>query len=323
MSSRWAMTTRTHPGLLRDHNEDACEAWAVGDGGVLAVCDGMGGMAQGEVASAAALEVFAAAVPALTASEAPYAAVFDALREADGVVHRATPRGGTTGVLAVLRGDRAWFGWVGDSRLYHARGGAILDRTSDHTQVAERVKRGELSAEEAEHHPDAHILANALGAGDARPEVFTEPLEIEPGDTVLLCSDGLTDLVDDAEIARACQRAPDAAADALVDLALERGGHDNITVVIARRLPPSRPTLADAPAPTGDSARAADDAPFRLGPPLWAVAAIAGIIGLAAGFALGRATAPEVANTPPPEAAPPPETAPAPEAAPPPPEVAP
>jgi serine/threonine protein phosphatase PrpC len=289
MTGGWITVGRSHPGLVRDHNEDAWGAWPSAEGGVLALADGMGGMAQGAVASAAAIAVFAEDAPRLDAAERPYAAIFDALRRADEAVHLATPQGGTTGVLAVLRGDRAWFGWVGDSRLYHARGGVILDRTVDHTQVAERVARGELSAEEAAYHPDAHILANALGAGDARPEVFTEPLEVEVDDVVLLCSDGLTDLVADDEIARACLQSPDAAADALVDLALQRGGHDNITVLIARRAPDTRPTLAERELP-----QAAPSTPA----PTWRLAVAAALAGLVAGFALGRATAPSAPSAP-------------------------
>jgi hypothetical protein len=139
---------------------------------------------------------------------------------------------------------------VGDSRLYHFRAGVQLDRTLDHTRVAQMVSHGLLSPEEARHHPDAHVLALALGGTTGvqrgfKPEVWMEPLQLQQGDVVLLCSDGLYDLIEDAELyplIEGCDYQD--AVERLIRVANERGGADNITVILLVAGQPEVPSAA-------------------------------------------------------------------------------
>jgi serine/threonine protein phosphatase PrpC len=122
--------------------------------------------------------------------------------------------------------------WVGDSRVYRLRDGAIEQLTTDHSQVEQLVARGLLTRAEAEHHPMAHVLARAVGV-EPRLNVDMRDEHVLAGDVFLLCSDGLTRIVADAEIAQTlATEHPRRAADALVALALARGAPDNVTVVV-------------------------------------------------------------------------------------------
>jgi hypothetical protein len=172
------------------------------------------------------------------AASPPFRAMYHALIQAHHEVERVSDGGdmGTTAVVAWCTGDQCWWGWVGDSRLYHIREGVVLERSIDHTHVNEQVASGLVRPEDAADHPDAHVLSRALGAGgDApTPTVYEEPLEVLPGDVILLCSDGLHDLASDAEIATLADGTPAEACAALLDVALKRGAHDNITLIVAR-----------------------------------------------------------------------------------------
>lgn len=237
--------SRTHTGQVRQGNEDAHGEVVTPDGGVLlVVCDGLGGHEAGEVASALAIEEIQRVLIADENSD-PRARLYDGfLAASDAIAHAARQPGrdgmATTGVAAFVQGRQVWVANVGDSRLYHFRGGDIVFRTKDHTRVQRMVDLGLLSEEEAKHHPQGNIISRALGhpiTSDGvplEPDVLMHPLELEPGDALLLCSDGLYDLVDDHELLPAVAGlAPDEAAQRLVDLANERGGHDNITVTVA------------------------------------------------------------------------------------------
>ena len=148
-------------GRTRDHNEDAFHFEQAPDGAwVLAVCDGMGGHEAGEVASAAAIRRLQSFLRDAPRSD-PARIVYDALNAANqAVIDEAAATGnptmGTTAVVALVVGAKAWYGWVGDSRAYHFRAGALLDRSVDHTRVQALVDAGVLTAEEARHHPDLH-----------------------------------------------------------------------------------------------------------------------------------------------------------------------
>ena len=145
---------------------------------------------------------------------------------------------GTTATAAVLVENQLYYAHIGDSRLYLVRGDAILRVTHDHSYVGRLFENGVISAEEAEAHPQRNILTAALGAGaEASPDTPEHPISLEPGDILVLCTDGLWGQLSDREVqemvsentaAHACQL--------LIDLAKDRGGPDNITVIVLRVL---------------------------------------------------------------------------------------
>ena len=190
--------------------------------------------------------------------ENPPRAIYEAFVEANqSVVATSLTRGvegmGTTGVICWVLEGRCYVGWVGDSRLYQFRACALIDRTRDHTRVAQMVSHGILTPEEARHHPDAHVLVQALGGSPGvqksfKPEVWTEPLELKSGDVVLLCSDGLYDFIEDHELYPLIEgRDYQDAVARLIQLANERGGADNITVILLVAGQPEVPRTVTEP----------------------------------------------------------------------------
>jgi PPM family protein phosphatase len=222
-------------GRKRRHNEDAY----VSKPPVFAVADGMGGAQAGEVASALAAGTVteAAADPAAT----PEQRVVSLIKAANLRVHQraasdASASGmGTTMTVAMLSDDgRVTIGHVGDSRAYRLRDDQLEQLTDDHSLVAELVRRGELTPEEAAVHPQRSVITRALGTeADVDVDVFS--VEAEDGDLYLLCSDGLSTMVDAdtiAEILRQNRRSLDSATRALIKAANDRGGDDNITAIL-------------------------------------------------------------------------------------------
>ncbi len=232
-SLRFEQGSRTDVGCVRTINEDALLTRA--DDGLWAVADGMGGHAKGRWASAqiaAALD--GAELP--DDLDAAIAAVRAALESANATICRAGEAEGkvigSTVTALIVKDGRYAVLWAGDSRLYRVRDGGIDLITTDHSQVEQMVASGLLTRAEAESHPMAHMLSRAVGV---RPELALDERtgDVLPGDTFLLCSDGLTRMVHEDEIeAVVAQEAPRRAAAALVDLALERGAADNVTVVV-------------------------------------------------------------------------------------------
>lgn len=237
----------THVGMVRTENQDALGYWEPSDDDVFArkgrlvvVCDGMGGAAGGQLASKMAVETIIAGY-ADGSGEEPARDLWASVCAANKTVYGhavANPelRGMGTTVTAVAHlGDEAVLAHVGDSRIYLLRGGAIEQLTRDHSLVQQMVDRGELAPEEAELHEDKNVLMRSLGP---TPDVEVEVSAIEcfPGDTFLLCSDGLTGLVADEEILRIAQAGfhfgypLDTICKQLVDLANAYAGHDNTTV---------------------------------------------------------------------------------------------
>jgi len=144
---------------------------------------------------------------------------------------------GTTLTMAFAVNWRLFVAHAGDSRCYLLSGGELIQLTQDHTRVAEMVRLGSLSAAEASRHPDRHLVTSVVGSGhEVGLRVEMHKLDLEPGDTVLLCSDGLTQMLSDTRIATILQEEPELrrACDRLVAEANEEGGNDNITVVVAR-----------------------------------------------------------------------------------------
>lgn len=206
---------------------------------LLILADGMGGHAGGETASRVAVET----VEAVCAGSdlAPGAMIVNAIEEANRAVFATAQSDpamtgmGTTAVLLLLgRGNSGWVAHVGDSRAYRFRQGHLEQLTLDHSVVAELVRQNVVSAEEAKDHPRRNEVLRSVGvAPDV--EVDLTALEVEPGDQYLLCSDGLSGVVGDDEIAAVLlQQAPEDAVRTLVSMANERGGPDNVTVQIAR-----------------------------------------------------------------------------------------
>jgi len=221
----------TDVGRVREGNEDA---YLVDDAmGLVAVADGMGGHRAGEVASATALEALRSAIthgrPLRESMEDANEAVFT-----KSLTDEELRGMGTTLTAATLvTGGTVLVGHVGDSRAYLLHDGELRQVTVDHSLVEELVREGRLTADEAAVHPQRSIITRALGV-DASVEVDVYPVELAPGDRLLLCSDGLTGLVQAETIAATLRREEDPAraAAALIDAANVAGGEDNITAVV-------------------------------------------------------------------------------------------
>jgi protein phosphatase len=196
----------------------------------------MGGHRAGEVASATAIDAlktaFLGGQRIDQAVGAANAAVF--ARAAEDAALRGM---GTTLTAIALHDSTAELGHVGDSRAYLMRDGSVTQVTEDHSLVEQLVREGRLTPEEAQHHPQRAIITRALGV-DADVQVDTYRLDLKPGDRLLICSDGLTNMLSDDTIAQTLRRHadPQQAADTLVDMANQAGGDDNITVVLVDAL---------------------------------------------------------------------------------------
>jgi serine/threonine protein phosphatase PrpC len=237
---RLSSSAGTDVGRARSGNEDSYFCGRT----VFAVADGLGGHQGGEVASAAAVEPLAA-LDGREFAEAGEAAeaLVAAIREGNAaILERAAGDPGlwgmgTTVTAAALAGDRhLQLAHVGDSRAYLLRDGSLGQLTTDHTVVGELVRRGRLTPAQAAIHPERSILTRAVGLDPRIPVDTPDALELHGGDQVLLCSDGLTEAVDDDQIAELLSATADgqAAVQALIDAANAAGGPDNITVVLLR-----------------------------------------------------------------------------------------
>ncbi len=243
---------RSDIGLRREVNQDK-HGTNQGDYGILlVVCDGMGGHTAGEVASQVAVATILAKVSAEPPPE-------DALRDAFIVANEhvyAEGHGsmGTTGVAALLRRNMLYVANVGDSRAYLVRQGQIQQISQDHSFVSDQVAAGLMTPEQARHSNVRNIITRALGHLP-EVEVDTFSLPLRAGDTVVLSSDGMHGLVDDDEIAEiTAMLPPDDAVERLVATANERGGIDNITVMVAQidEIDPPAPGDPVAPDPEVD-----------------------------------------------------------------------
>ncbi len=240
------IVARTDTGRARRRNEDCVGVDLARGAAVLA--DGMGGLADGHLASREAvrgilrfLEEVQPARPDRPVLEAALAAANRRVREL--AAERRDGAMGTTAVVMLLAGDgRCALAWVGDSRAYRYAGGKLEPLSRDHSLVQELVERGELSPEQARHANLRNVITRALGI---EPDVQPDGLELllAPGEMLLLCSDGLWDMLEDDEMARVLERHLrtdrdlTACADALIAGANEAGGLDNVSVVLAMRKP--------------------------------------------------------------------------------------
>jgi protein phosphatase len=245
----------TDTGRVRDHNEDAF----IVEPPLYAIADGMGGANAGEVASQLALETIGEMQRTGTGT------LDDEVREANRVVFARSGEDtklagmGTTVTAALASAEALHLAHVGDSRAYLRRAGTLRKLTNDHTLVDRMVQAGEISRDEADVHPHRNVLVRALGT---EPKVDVEAMDLGllEGDQILICSDGLTDMVTESQITAIldiAQGAPQDAADRLVRAANRAGGIDNITAIVLEVQPgePEAGTVAPAPDATTSAGR--------------------------------------------------------------------
>ncbi len=264
----------SHPGMTGKNNEDrySVTAYRVGSNrgapALLAVlCDGIGGHRAGEVAADLAVRAITQVVSQSSGSE-PMQTLQSAIQTASQAVYQASlgdenRKGmGATCAVAWIIGRKLFTATVGDSRLYLLRGGAIRQLSTDHTWIQEALDRGYLQPDQVRGHPNAHVIRRYLGSptpprvdfrlrltgreSDSEAEA-NQGLLLQPGDRLVLCSDGLTDMVDNESIAAAFKTNPtDTAAKFLLNRANQNGGLDNITI-IAIEVPPQGAAAAAVP----------------------------------------------------------------------------
>ncbi len=232
-----AWGARTHTGHRRAENQDAVLAQPP----VFAVADGMGGHAGGQLASGLAIDGLRALADK---GEPSRLDLLDAVRSIDRAIEARgetdAPGMGTTLTGIALTGsgqDHLVVFNIGDSRSYLLRGSSFVQLTHDHSVVQELIDQGELSAEQAEHHPERHVITRSLGSGE-HLDIDWWSIEPKPGDRYLLCSDGLTKELHASEIHHLLTYSPDptSAAQALLDAALNAGARDNVSVVVVNLL---------------------------------------------------------------------------------------
>lgn len=239
----------THTGRVRSTNEDAYCVMRDPAGAylLLAVADGMGGHEGGEIASALALSTLAREVArGMNSVRADPAVVLTTgMERANQAVYRTSIQRlgmggtmlglgmGTTLTCALIVGGRGYIAHVGDSRAYRWRGGSLHLITQDHSLVAEMVRDGELDQDQADQDPRRHVLTRAVGT-QANLVADLTGIDVQPGDRLLLCSDGLSGVVGEQVLGRVLSSGAtcDEIATGLVDEALEAGGPDNITAVV-------------------------------------------------------------------------------------------
>jgi serine/threonine protein phosphatase PrpC len=245
---------KSDTGRQRSANEDSLFARAP----LFAVADGMGGARAGEIASKLAVEMLQDGMPAEGTAEERLASL---VRQANQRIHSRSQADerevgmGTTMTVAYVGDDEVVFAHVGDSRAYLVRDSELERLTHDHSLVDEMLRRGKITEEEAAEHPQRSVITRALGP-EAAVEVDTFTVSARAGDMFLLCSDGLSSMIKEAEIAEILRDAGSLkdAARRLIDAANNAGGRDNITVVLFRLEEVAVPAGADQPTQAGSAA---------------------------------------------------------------------
>jgi protein phosphatase len=244
----------TDTGLVRGHNEDSVLTDA--KHGLAILADGMGGYNAGEVASRMATTLLASGLNAAFASTAAHRidsstgqpfgvrSLVEQIEAVNSAIYRASGKEerfggmGTTLVASVFCDDQVIVAHVGDSRLYRLRGDEFVALTRDHSLLQEQIDSGLITAEDARHSTNRNLVTRAVGV-DAEVDVEIHLHQVRPGDIYLLCSDGLHDMVDEADIRQAMLTLGDnleALANHLVHMANDNGGEDNVSVVLVRVL---------------------------------------------------------------------------------------
>ena len=224
--------SRTDVGSVREQNEDSL----IVNPPLFVVADGMGGHAAGEVASEIAVNTILELAPDHADAEALGHAVEEANRDIINAALAGEGREGmgTTVTAAILERDKLVIAQVGDSRAYLLHNGELTQLTRDHSLMANMIEAGQITPEEARFHPNRSVITRALGNDpDTLPDLYE--INVEDGDRLLLCSDGLYSMLEDDEIAAVMRRVsdPQRCASTLVNGAIAAGGHDNITVIVA------------------------------------------------------------------------------------------
>ncbi|MAT42347.1 MAG: hypothetical protein CL609_08405 [Anaerolineaceae bacterium] len=259
--SNYQVVAKTHPGMSGKNNEDrfGVTAFRLKENGersaLLAVlCDGIGGHKAGEIAAELAVNLISETI-AQSNGKSPQVSLERGIHLANQAIYEAASQDeqkkgmGSTCACVFLRGNQLYAATVGDSRIYLMHGDRIRQISIDHTWIQEALDAGIINLEEVANHPNRHVIRRYLGASQPPVVDFrlrlnkgesdekaekNQGLLLQAGDRIFLCSDGLTDLVSDAEILAAFdQRSEEKAVDFLIDLANKRGGHDNITVISA------------------------------------------------------------------------------------------
>lgn len=237
MIHAWGVTDK---GAVRQQNQDgyyfevASEARAVG-----VVCDGMGGARAGNIASLVAVETFVDALEGWQTAQAPAEVLAQAAEQANSAVYSRAVSDpdcggmGTTMVAALVAENTAYLLNIGDSRCYHISGEGICRVTRDHSVVEDLVARGDITPEEARTHPRKNLITRALGS-EKRVQADLYEQALTPGDFLLLCSDGLSNIVTDQELLYETLHggAAEGCCQRLLEIAMSRGAPDNVTVVL-------------------------------------------------------------------------------------------
>jgi protein phosphatase len=243
------VASASHPGLVRRTNEDSLASRVPHDstlsdrrGALFSIADGVGGESAGEVASRAAVD---AVVTEYYSPRAPHRietalgqAVQAANRRVFDLAHGPDPAlfGMQTTLSAfVLAGRQGYVAHVGDTRIYRYRGRVLTQLTGDHSEAADLLRLRLISAEQAREHPRRGVLTRTVGQSPVLRPDFAR-IDVEPGDGFLLCTDGLWSEVEDEQLARELDRSPREACRALVQLACDAGGGDNVSVLVVRVL---------------------------------------------------------------------------------------
>ena len=225
----------TDVGRVRSTNEDC---GAVLDENTCIVADGMGGHAAGEVASRVLVEEVRKCLAGVPVEEVNEESLKDALHKGNHVIlemakeHSEYEGMGTTATILHSTTDRAVWAHVGDSRIYLYRRGAFKQMTKDHSYVESLVERGTITQEEARRHPRKNVLLRAVGV-EENIDVDTGSFDLQQGDKLLLCTDGLTNMLSDREIAEILLEKEGDPARKLMERALAAGGTDNVTAIVA------------------------------------------------------------------------------------------
>ena len=234
---------KTDIGLVREENQDTCNTRQIGDYFSAVVCDGMGGTKGGSVASSLAVDVYQQSLEEKIRSGMKLNDLKKAMQQcitlANDAVNRRSSQDeelqhmGTTLVSALVNESAALIANVGDSRAYHVTEEGIRQISRDHSVVENMVERGDLTPQEAKHHPRRNLITRALGP-DTAVEADIFEINWARGDMILLCSDGLVNTVSDQEILFELihHGEPDTCLDRLLALSLERGAPDNVTMLL-------------------------------------------------------------------------------------------